>query len=66
MTSVRPPELDKSLKCFLLHRYDPFLLVAPFKIEFKSMEPFIYKCHDFYSYSAVSYTHLPLPTNREV
>ena len=46
---MRPPEMDKNNKCFLLHRGENFLRLGPFKMEQFNEAPFVGKLHDFMS-----------------
>ena len=47
--TLRPAELDQDIKCLLVHHFDPFLVLNPFKVELTNREPIVYTCHDFLS-----------------
>ena len=44
---MRPPFLEKKLKCIWLHHNNPYLRVGPFKFEFKNHNPEIGLFHEF-------------------
>ena len=44
---MRPAELDKDLKCFMVDHNDPYLKVGPFKYELLHRAPEIGSLHDF-------------------
>jgi prolyl 4-hydroxylase len=45
----RSAAVDARLQCRLLHHNDPYLRLAPFKMEELSEQPFVIKLHDFMS-----------------
>ena len=45
----RPHELEKDLKCVLLHHNNPYLKLSPFKYEIHHQNPEIGVVHDFAS-----------------
>ena len=51
----RSPALDAPLRCRFLHRGDPYLRLAPFKMEEWSEHPFVAAFHDFMSDSEVEH-----------
>ena len=46
---IRPPELDKDVRCFFVDHNDPFLILGPFKYELKNRVPEIGLFHDLAS-----------------
>ena len=51
----RSPALDAPLRCRFHHRGDPYLRLAPFKMEERSEHPFVAAFHDFMSNSEVEH-----------
>ena len=51
----RSPSLDARLRCRFFHRGDPYLRLAPFKMEERSEQPFVVALHDFMSDSEVEH-----------
>ena len=51
----RSPSLDARLHCRFLYRGDPYLRLAPFKMEERSEQPFVVAFHDFMSDSEVEH-----------
>eukprot|EP00095_Tigriopus_kingsejongensis_P000177 maker-scaffold487_size158652-snap-gene-0.42 protein:Tk00177 transcript:maker-scaffold487_size158652-snap-gene-0.42-mRNA-1 annotation:"af495541_1prolyl 4-hydroxylase alpha-related protein ph4" len=43
----RSPEMDTQLRCRWLHHSNPFLRLAPFKMELVNEQPFVCQFHDF-------------------
>lgn len=39
--------MDKDIKCYYVHYWDPYLRLGPFKLEPMSLMPFISVFHDF-------------------
>ena len=45
---LRTPDMDRGLKCFYLHYFDPYLQLGPFKLEPRNEKPYLAIFRDFF------------------